>query len=125
MSNEVTKNFELALSKLNTFIQQGIVDELDRAGLIQGFEFTFEQAWKALQKRGRTEGITIASPKQAFEWAMEQGWIPSTDEQLWLDMLKDRNLTSHTYRESVAKDVAENILNSYGKALTGLLKALG
>jgi len=49
----------------------------------------------------------------AFTWAMEKGWIAATNEKTWLDMLTDRNLTSHTYREEVANSVIGNIQNVY------------
>jgi nucleotidyltransferase substrate binding protein (TIGR01987 family) len=70
---------------------------------IQRFEFCFELAWKAIQAVCRLEGIECASPRMAFSIAWRQGWI--SEEGAWLDMLDDRNKTSHTYRESMALEV--------------------
>ncbi len=107
------ENFEKALSKLASFADQGIKDELDRAGLIQAFEFTLEQCWKSIQKRSGQEGSQINSPKQAFLWALGQSWIEKKDEEIWLAMLSDRNLSSHTYREALALEIANRVQNSY------------
>jgi len=124
MSVEWYSNFEKSFKKLKSFVDQGIKDDLDRAGLIQGFEFTFEQSWKAIQKKATSEGIAINSPKQAFSWAMKQSWIASSEESKWLDMLADRNLTTHTYREELAQNVADHIEKVYVTLFEGLLKKI-
>ncbi|NUM88488.1 MAG: nucleotidyltransferase substrate binding protein [Bdellovibrionales bacterium] len=85
------------------------------AAVIQAFEFTFEQCWKAIQKKAGQEGVTVASPKKALEWAMSAGWLPPVEEPIWLEMLDDQNLTSHTYREPIAKAVATRIQDRYRK----------
>lgn len=121
MSVKFYQNFEVALRKLEQFSKQELEDELDKAGLIQGFEFTFEQSWKAIQKAAGQEGVKTASPKSSFSWAMEKGWIHQADEKKWLDMLQDRNLTSHTYREDVANSVVQNIKATYVELFAGLL----
>jgi nucleotidyltransferase substrate binding protein (TIGR01987 family) len=115
------KNFETALNKLVMFSAMPLKDDLDKAGLIQGFEFTFEQCWKAIQKASGSEGVRIASPKPAFTWALEKGWIPASEERVWLDMLEDRNLTTQTYREEIAHSVVKNIKASYVSSFQRLL----
>lgn len=107
------ENFEAALKKLLEF--QKIYDgsEIHRAGIIQAFEFTFEQCWKAIQKKAGFEGLILASPRKSIEWAMNSNWLSTTQENTWLEMMKDRNLTSHTYRDQTAEKVAAHILDSY------------
>ncbi len=121
MSLDFYHNFAVALNKLSEFSQQELKDDLDKAGLIQGFEFTFEQCWKSIQKAAGSEGVRVASPKNAFSWAIEKGWISSQNETTWLAMLGDRNLTTHTYREEVANSVVANIKNNYLQAFKDLL----
>ena len=65
MNSSFYLNFETALSKLVSFCDQFDGSEIQRAGVIQAFEFTFEQCWKAIQKKAGTEGVTIASPKKS------------------------------------------------------------
>ncbi len=107
------KNFELALHKLIEF--QKIYDgsEIHRAGIIQAFEFTFEQCWKSIQKKAGIEGLVLASPKKSIEWAVASTWIAPEKESTWLEIMKDRNLTSHTYRDQTAQEVAHRILDDY------------
>jgi nucleotidyltransferase substrate binding protein (TIGR01987 family) len=121
MADSFYVNFEAALSKLGQFKKAYDGSEIHRAGVIQAFEFTFEQCWKAIQKKAGTEGVTVASPKQALSWAMSLGWIEAKDEKAWLAMLSDRNLSSHTYREKTAKEVAENVLKAYEGEFARLL----
>ncbi len=87
--------------------------EMHMAAVIQAFEFTFEQCWKSIQKQAGQEGLSIASPKKALEWAMTTGWLSQSDESEWLKMLDDRNLTSHTYKQAIAREVSERVRNSY------------
>jgi len=76
-------------------------------GTIQRFEFTFELFWKTLQHVLGDEGITANSPKAALRQAYRLGWLD--DEERWLEILEDRNLTSHTYREPLALEIYRRI----------------
>ena len=113
MSVKFYENFEKALQKLKEFSNDFDGSEMHMAAMIQAFEFTFEQCWKTIQKKAGQEGVNVASPKKALEWAMSAGWLLRDDEAAWLKMLNDRNLSSHTYRESVAKEVTNHIRISY------------
>jgi nucleotidyltransferase substrate binding protein (TIGR01987 family) len=116
------ENFEAALMKLLEFKNLYDGSEIHRAGVIQAFEFTFEQCWKAIQKKAGQEGLSLASPKKALEWAMTNGWIPTAQEDIWLQMMNDRNLTSHTYREQTAKEVSTRIIDRYSAAFSVMLE---
>ena len=112
---------ELLLSALHT-LQTALDTTMDDAFLvrdaaIQRFEFTFELCWKWLQKRLQEEGIDGRSPKQVLREAYALGWL--TDEDLWLAMVQDRNLTSHTYIEEIAADVYKR-LPAYAAAIQQL-----
>jgi len=76
---------------------------ITRDAAIQRFEFCFELAWRTIQERGRDQGLDCRSPKGCFKLAFKTGWVDS--EQGWLVMLEDRNRTSHTYNEALARDV--------------------
>lgn len=105
--------FEAPLLRLRQFSIMPIENSRDRAGIIKAFDFTFEQCWKSLQKRAGREGVQVASPRQAFAFAMSSGWILPADENSWLKMIEDRNLTSHTYKEDIAQEVLARILGQY------------
>lgn len=115
-------NFEAAAQKLAEFARLNDGSEIHRAGLIQAFKLTFEQCWKALQKIAGNQGVTdIASPKKAFECAIAAQMIPAADEPAWIAMLTERNLTTHTYREKMARDISDSVLSKHLPLLSGLL----
>lgn len=124
MAKKGLTNFELTLKSLKDFVQEPISNERDKAGIIQAFEYTFEQCWKALQQEASTQGVTVGSPKAAFSFAMQSGFIEQKNERLWLEMLEDRNLTSHTYKKELADQVIARIMNQYLEAFTELLRRL-
>lgn len=106
-------NYVRALEKLN----QGLVrydgrDDLARDGVIQRFEFTFELVWKAQKVLFEIEGlIGLNSPKSVLREAYVANIIE--DELVWLNMLKDRNLTSHIYDETTAVEISRRIQYEY------------
>ncbi len=117
-------NFEKALKKLELFVAEPITNERDMAGIIQAFEYTFEQFWKMCQKLAHNEGMQVKSPKQALEAALQLGVIKAPDEDQWLLMLEDRNLTSHTYNEKTAAAVGGRICASYSKLFRRALDSI-
>lgn len=93
-------------------------DDILRDATIQRFEFTFEAAWKALQLYLLYQGLEATGPRQAIKQAFAQGLIQTPEEaDVWLDMLEDRNLTTHTYREALADAIAANIRARYAGCL--------
>ena len=82
-------------------------DDLDRDGVIQRFEFTFELLWKVIQEYAKYKGIESASPRDAFRVAGDLGIIDNPNT--WFDFLKDRNLTTHLYSEEDAVKIFSHI----------------
>jgi len=93
-------------------------DTLVRDATIQRFEFCFELAWKALKFALLTsEGFDTVSPKATLQKAYAVQWI--NNEKQWIDMLTDRNLSSHTYREQLAQEIYSRI-GSHAKSIREL-----
>ena len=116
MSKFETKfnNFKNALQKL----KDGISDydkakiETIRDGVIQRFEFTTELAWKSVREYLLTEGIIdINTPKTVMKEAFSAGII--SNEQGWLQILNDRNATSHIYDEEEAVEIFDRIITQH------------
>lgn len=105
------ENARAALGQLEAFLSTPVVDDRDRAGVIQAFEFTFEAVWKLFKHVAETEGLEAQSPKRALVAAHRLGLI--ADEPVWLDMLRDRNLTSHVYHLTVAASIFTAIDQHY------------
>jgi nucleotidyltransferase substrate binding protein (TIGR01987 family) len=77
-----------------------------RDAAIQRFEYSFESAWKLLKGYLETqEGIVCNSPKGCFREAHQTGLLSRTETEACLIMTDDRNLTSHTYLESLAERI--------------------
>lgn len=74
---------------------------------IQRFEFTFELFWKTLKRFLLKEGIEVKTPRETLQMAYQLKWIHH--EKKWLNMLNDRNETSHIYDEAMAKRIYKNI----------------
>jgi nucleotidyltransferase substrate binding protein (TIGR01987 family) len=99
-----------AFKKLDKGIQNAS-DELTRDGVIQRFEFTFELAWKALKIYLEHEGVLIKTPRESFVEAFRIGLIDN--EKNYLDMLEDRNLTSHIYDKKTSTSIYKRIKKIY------------
>lgn len=123
-------NLKLAYEKfinankmLQQFIQEDRNDELSRAGIVHGFEFTFELFWKFLQRYlEQFEVLEEHGPSSVIKKAFEYGYLK--DGQKYMDMLRDRNLITHTYNEETAKEIYERIKNVYINTLQDFIKEI-
>jgi nucleotidyltransferase substrate binding protein (TIGR01987 family) len=105
-------NFSKALSQLRKFIAKGELNEFEEQGLIQAFEYTYELAWTTIKDYFETQGETnINGSRDSFRLAFRRGIIE--DGELWMDMVKSRTLTSHTYNEDIARQIADAIAGKY------------
>jgi nucleotidyltransferase substrate binding protein (TIGR01987 family) len=81
--------------------------EINRDATIKRFEFCFELCWKLMQAILQENGIEAYGPKGSIREAAKLGLIDNP--QTWLEFLKARNLTSHTYEEEVAEKVYNKV----------------
>jgi nucleotidyltransferase substrate binding protein (TIGR01987 family) len=112
------EKFEEGLARL----KEGLLsaeDELEMDGVIQRFEFTFELFWKALKIFLEYQGIEVRSPRDSLKEGFRIGLLD--EEKIYLDMLEDRNLTSHIYDKEAAEEVFKRIKTEY---LEGIEKVL-
>ena len=113
MSNETNyslEKFNAAFLRLKESTGKA-VDELDRDGVIKRFEFTFELFWKTIKMLLEHEGFDCAGPRSCIKEGARRGFL--TGGELLLDMLEDRNKTSHIYDESTANEIFERIKQKY------------
>lgn len=93
------------------FREKGL-SELEEQGLIQRFEFTHELAWNVLKDFFEYQGNTdITGSRDATREAFNKGLI--SDGEGWMEMIKSRNKSSHTYNEEIARDILINVVNWY------------
>ena len=115
-------NFILAWSKFEEFLDLPVVDDRDKAGIIQAYEFTIETAWKALRKMAQIEGEITNTPRDAIFFGIKTGIIDQREQQTWLDMLYARNLTSHIYSPDLSDKILGLINESYRSELKKIAK---
>jgi nucleotidyltransferase substrate binding protein (TIGR01987 family) len=106
-------NVHLAYSQFESFCKEPSHTDRERAGIIQSFEFTLEAFWRYFQAYGTEQGLSSNSPKQALQNALQMGLIDVKDETTWIDMIDDRNKTSHIYHKALAEEILSRILKSY------------
>lgn len=110
-----------ALTRLNESLQFDLSQPLVVDACIQRFEFCIELTWKTLKKCLAIEGIEANTPRECIQQAYSIHWI--NDESAWLSMLKDRNLTSHTYKEDLALEIYRHLPLHY-QAMADLYQLL-
>ena len=106
------RNYSKALGQLSKFIEKKELNELEKQGLIQAFEYTYELAWNTIKDFFENQGETgIHGSRDAFRLAFRRGLVENG--QTWMDMIKSRSLTTHTYNQEVADAIADAIFNTY------------
>lgn len=120
------QNFSKAQAQLDeamALMQAGSLSELERLGVIQAFEYTYELGWNTLKDYLIWQGITdIVGSRDAIREGFRRGVL--ADGQGWMDMLIDRNRTSHTYNEEIAESILQNIQQRHHPLLKALEETL-
>jgi nucleotidyltransferase substrate binding protein (TIGR01987 family) len=89
-----------------------------RDAVIQRFEFSFELVWKALKLYLERQGHECGGPRPTLKKAFADGLIATPGEaDAWLQMLEDRNLTSHAYDEALATRIYQHVVRDYSALL--------
>jgi nucleotidyltransferase substrate binding protein (TIGR01987 family) len=111
-------NYQKALKQLKEAVdlmETRDLSNLEKQGMIQAFEYTHELAWKTLKdflkSRGNTE---IYGSRDATREGFQLGLIEVGE--LWMNMIKSRNLTSHLYDEKTAEEMIRLIKDLYFEA---------
>ncbi|MCH8494433.1 MAG: nucleotidyltransferase substrate binding protein [Balneolales bacterium] len=108
-------NLDKALKQLADDVQTASERELsrlERQGIIQSFEYTHELAWNVMKDYFQYQGNSeIRGSRDATREAFRYELIE--DGKSWMDMIQSRNLTSHTYNEDVATEIAEKTVDVY------------
>jgi nucleotidyltransferase substrate binding protein (TIGR01987 family) len=99
--------------------------DIVRDAAIQRFEFTFELVWKTLQLYLEHEGFESGSPRAVLKRAFVARLISDQEEaDVWLQMLDDRNLSSHAYDETLAVRIYTRIVRDYAPRLARMAEKI-
>jgi len=100
------------ISEDGTIDKDNFLDDIIKEGLIQRFEYTHELAWNVMKDFLENAGNTnIYGSKDATREAFAAGLVANGDT--WMDMIKSRNKTSHTYNEETADDIFIKVVQEY------------
>ena len=98
---------------------------IEQTGMIKLFEICFEQTWKVLKEILEMQGLNpnnFATPKKIFSLSYSAGILP--EEEVWIEILEDRNILSHVYDADKVQDTIEKIKKKYLPAFQNLQKIL-
>lgn len=119
-------NFTKALSRLREAVElahRRPLTDLEEQGLIQSFEFTHELAWNTVKDFLASRGVSdLYGSKDTTREAFRQGLL--ANGEIWMEMIRSRSLTSHTYNEEVATAIAGAIRDVYLVEFERLLDVL-
>ena len=112
------ENFEKSFLKLQEALDILEPSDIEKAGIIQYFEISFELSWKLMKDYLLYLGYDVNSPRESIKRAFAIGLIDYGEE--WLNALIDRNLTVHTYDQEQADEIYLKIANVYFNLLQNL-----
>lgn len=117
-------NYQRALHTLTEAVelaQQRPLSKLEQQGLIQGFEFTHELGWNVLKDYLEEQGfVNLVGSKNATRTAFKNNLI--NDGEAWMEMIRARNLSSHTYNPEVADEIVSDIMTRFYPAFVAMLQ---
>ena len=110
---ERKQDFFKALSRLEEALKKDLSDDIIVDGIIQRFEFTFEQSWKVMKLYLEDQGILdeAVAPRSTIRCAFKHKLI--SDGDIWIEMMLDRNRTSHMYDETTALNIVKLVKEKY------------
>ena len=120
-------NFTAALNNLTAAInlsKKRELSDLEEQGLIKGFEYTYELAWKSIKDFFEFQGDTeLSGSRDTIRLAFRRKLIE--EGEIWMQMINSRIQTVHTYNKEVAKETATKIIKQYYPEFLKLEKNLG
>ena len=108
------QNLEKAYFKLQDAVHTENPSDLEKAGIIQVYGFTFELAWKTVKDYLEANQVPVKFPRDTIKEGFRYELL---DGEIWMDMLEKRNLMSHTYDEASAELAYRLIVGPYFEAI--------
>ena len=109
------KHYQKALLQLTKAVElsrQRPLSDIEQQGLIKAFEFTHELAWNVMKDYFEYQGnASLMGSRDATREAFQRNMV--ADGQGWMEMIKSRNMTSHTYNQEIADEISGKVIGSY------------
>lgn len=117
MENLYTDRFDSFCKSLDSLKEARMRDRSDSfvmSGTVQKFSLTFDLAWKLMKdilvKKYKIIDFAIGSPSEVLKKSYENNLI---DDDIWMEMLKNRNNLIHDYNEVLTENLIDIIIDSY------------
>lgn len=109
------KSLHAALVRLQKVTPDDELYEPLRDSLIKRFEYSIDMFWKMLREFIiEQHGVDVpASPKAVIKIAFDLCIITDDQHKEFILAINDRNLTSHSYHEEVAQQIAAHVIYYY------------
>lgn len=124
MPNNIIESYETfkkAYAKLKEFVDTDNGSEKDRGAIINAYQYTFELLWKTLQKYMLgLEMLDELGPGNVIRTAFQYNIIDNGS--IYMSMLKNRNLITHTYKEDIAEEIYTHIKEEYMEELENFIE---
>lgn len=119
-------NFKKAFTQLSNAVdlsEERDLTDLEKQGVIQAFEYTHELAWNTLKDFLEDRGVqNMYGSKDASREAFKAGLLD--DGEVWMEMIKSRNQTVHTYDEETVTEIVKAVIETYFFEFEALLEKL-
>ena len=121
--NSKVRNLGLSLVRLSKAVEKrDLFPDFQVDIIIKRFELVYEQFIKTMKTILEANDVFPKFPKEVMREALKAGWI--SDEQLWFDILTDRNICVHVYSEEQMREIYQKIINIYYKEFLRLHEVL-
>jgi nucleotidyltransferase substrate binding protein (TIGR01987 family) len=116
------ENLRRAYTLFNEGAKADGLNRLEKEGVIQRFEYTFELSWKTIKDYLESQGVVVSYPREVIKEAFAHGLVG--DGELWMEMLEKRNLISHTYDEKTFETAFNLACGSFYEGISALMAKL-
>ncbi len=118
------ENLEKAFTRLSSAVDDyEHLSRLEKEGLIQRFEYTFELSWKTLKDYLESQEVDVKFPREVIKSAFYYELIQDGD--IWMEMLENRNILANTYDESRFEFAVLKVKEEYYFAIKQVFETLG
>ena len=118
-------NYRKNLAVLRQSDRQDLTNEFIVGGIIDKFSIQFELGWKVLKELLVYEGVDAAktgSPREIIKQAYQ--YYPCIQEDVWLDMLSQRNNMAHIYDGAAAEALVREVITRFLPAFEQLEESI-
>jgi nucleotidyltransferase substrate binding protein (TIGR01987 family) len=106
------QNYEKVLSQLDSAVERiSTLSDLEKEGLVQRFEYSFELAWKTLKDYLESQNVEAKFPRDVIKEGFKYELLP--DGEIWLEMFEIRNIIAHTCDEKILQTSVSQIAFHY------------